>query len=77
MCRRAGDVLPARLADEIPLRAVHAGNRFQERLAVAKDLQLDPARLDALMPLAARYNANIIALTLASEGLPTSADARI
>lgn len=36
-----------------------------------------PERLAAMMPLAAKYNANIIALTLAGSGLPSSADARV
>ncbi|MEW6033673.1 MAG: dihydropteroate synthase [Chloroflexota bacterium] len=34
-------------------------------------------RLNVLMPLAAKYNANIIALTYGGKALPTTADARV
>src|SRR3972149_331418 len=57
--------------------AMEAGLQRVRQRPFINSTDATPARLDALMPLAARYNANIIALTLASAWLPTSADARI
>ncbi|MCK4698236.1 MAG: dihydropteroate synthase, partial [Dehalococcoidia bacterium] len=37
----------------------------------------DPARMGVLFPLAAKYDVNIITLTLRATGLPVSADARV
>ena len=56
--------------------AMEAGLKVCRKTALINSTDSTDERLDALMPLAAQYNANIIALTLAKGGLPTSADAR-
>ncbi|MBI4331238.1 MAG: dihydropteroate synthase [Chloroflexi bacterium] len=57
--------------------AMEAGLKVCQKKPFINSTDATPERLQALMPLAARYNANIIALTLGSTGLPTTADARI
>jgi len=57
--------------------AIEAGLQVCKQKAFINSTDATPERLNALMPLAAKYNANIIALSLAATGLPTSADARI
>ncbi|MBI2907867.1 MAG: dihydropteroate synthase [Chloroflexi bacterium] len=57
--------------------AIEAGLKVCKKTPIINSTDATEARLEALMPLAARYNANIIALTLAETGLPTTADARI
>jgi 5-methyltetrahydrofolate corrinoid/iron sulfur protein methyltransferase len=57
--------------------AMEAGLKVCKRTPLINSTDSTEERLDALMPLAARYNANIIALTLAKGGLPTTADARV
>ncbi|MEE8470209.1 MAG: dihydropteroate synthase [Dehalococcoidia bacterium] len=57
--------------------AMEAGLKVCKKTPLINSTDSTPERLDALMPLAAEYNANIIALTLAKGGLPTSADARV
>ena len=57
--------------------AMEAGLKVYKGQALINSTDATPERLSALMPLAAKYNANIIALALAGKGLPTSADARI
>lgn len=57
--------------------AIEAGLKVCKKTPLINSTDSTPERLDALMPLAAKYKANIIALTLAKGGLPTSADARV
>jgi 5-methyltetrahydrofolate corrinoid/iron sulfur protein methyltransferase len=57
--------------------AMEAGLKVVKKKALINSTDATPQRLEALMPLAAKYNADIIALTLAATGLPTTADARI
>ncbi len=57
--------------------AIEAGLKGVKRKALINSTDATPQRIEALMPLAAKYNAGIIALTLAATGLPTTADARI
>ena len=57
--------------------AMEAGLKVCKKKALINSTDSTPERLDALMPMAAQYNANIICLTLAKGGLPTTADARI
>ena len=57
--------------------AIETGLKLTKKQAIINSTDATEERLTALMPLAARYNANIIALTLGKVGLPTSADARI
>ena len=57
--------------------AIETGLKLSKKQAIINSTDATEERLSALMPLAARYKANIIALTLGKVGLPTSADARI
>jgi len=63
--------------DSTNAAAIEAGLKLCKSKAIINSTDATPERLDALMPLAAKYNANIIALTLAKTGLPTTADARM
>ncbi|MFC1944913.1 dihydropteroate synthase [Chloroflexota bacterium] len=57
--------------------AMEAGLQICKTKALINSTDSTPERLESMMPLAAKYNANIIALTVAKGGLPTTADARI
>jgi 5-methyltetrahydrofolate corrinoid/iron sulfur protein methyltransferase len=57
--------------------AIEAGLQLCHKKAIINSTDATPERLNALMPLAAKYGAGIIALTLAATGLPTTAEARI
>jgi len=57
--------------------AIEAGLKVCKQTALINSTDATDERISALMPLAAEYKANIIALTLAKGGLPTSADARV
>ena len=57
--------------------AIEAGLKLCRRKAMINSTTAAPERLAQAMPLAARYDANIIALTMRETGLPVSADARI
>jgi 5-methyltetrahydrofolate corrinoid/iron sulfur protein methyltransferase len=57
--------------------AIEAGLKVVKKKSLINSTDATPARLEALMPLAVKYNSGIIALTLAATGLPTTADARI
>jgi 5-methyltetrahydrofolate corrinoid/iron sulfur protein methyltransferase len=57
--------------------AMEAGLKVCKATPLINSTDSTEERLSALMPLAASYNANIIALTLAKGGLPTTADARV
>ncbi|HEX78422.1 MAG TPA: dihydropteroate synthase [Dehalococcoidia bacterium] len=63
--------------DTTNVAAMEAGLQVCKKQAIINSTDATPERLHALMPLAAKYNARIIALSLAATGLPTSADARI
>ena len=57
--------------------AMEAGLKLCRKKALINSTNADPERLKLAMPLAANYNADIIALTLRATGLPVSADARV
>lgn len=57
--------------------AIEAGLKVCRKKAIINSTDATPDRLNALMPLAAKYNAGIIVLTYAGGGLPTTAEARI
>ncbi|MDO8689111.1 MAG: dihydropteroate synthase [Dehalococcoidia bacterium] len=57
--------------------AIEAGLRLVRKQALINSTDATAERLAAMMPLAAEYGAGIVALTLGTTGLPTSADARI
>ncbi len=57
--------------------AMEAGLKLCKRKPIINSTDATPERMRALLPLAAKYKANIIALTLGAVGLPSTADARI
>jgi 5-methyltetrahydrofolate corrinoid/iron sulfur protein methyltransferase len=57
--------------------AMEAGLKVCRQTPLINSTDATPERIAALIPLAAKYKANIIALTLAASGLPTSAEARL
>ncbi|MDP2663397.1 MAG: dihydropteroate synthase, partial [Dehalococcoidia bacterium] len=57
--------------------AIEAGLRLVRKQALINSTDATAERLAAMMPLAAEYGAGLVALTLGTTGLPTSADARI
>jgi 5-methyltetrahydrofolate corrinoid/iron sulfur protein methyltransferase len=57
--------------------AIEAGLALCRKPALINSTDATPERLQALMPLAAKFNVGIIALTLGATGLPTTAEARI
>ena len=63
--------------DTTNIEAIEAGLKVCNRTALINSTDATPERLNALMPLAASYDANIIALTLDSRGLPTTIDGRL
>lgn len=68
--------VPVSLDTTNPL-AMEAGLKVCNKQPLINSTDATDQRLTALMPLASKYNARIIALSLAGSGLPTSADARI
>jgi 5-methyltetrahydrofolate corrinoid/iron sulfur protein methyltransferase len=57
--------------------AIEAGLKRVKRPAMINSTSCDPERLESMMPLAAKYGARIIALTMGKSGIPTTADARV
>jgi 5-methyltetrahydrofolate corrinoid/iron sulfur protein methyltransferase len=63
--------------DTTNVEAIEAGLKACNKPALINSTDATFERLNALMPLAAKYNANLIALTLGSNGLPSTVDARL
>jgi len=63
--------------DTTNTEAMEAGLKACNKTALINSTDATPERLNTLMPLAAKYNANIIALTLGSGGLPATVDDRL
>ena len=63
--------------DTTNIEAMEAGLAACRGASLINSTDATPERLSALMPLAARYNTSIIALTLGIEGLPDTVDARL
>lgn len=63
--------------DSTNAAAIEAGLKKVKRQAFINSTSADPERIKAMMPLAAEYNANLIALTLGATGMPNTADDRI
>jgi len=57
--------------------AIEAGLKRVKRQAMVNSTSCDPERLESMMPLAAKYSARIIGLTMGKSGIPTTADARV
>jgi 5-methyltetrahydrofolate corrinoid/iron sulfur protein methyltransferase len=62
--------------DTTNLAAMEAGLRVCNQRAMLNSASADPDRLDAVMALAARHEARVVALTMGVEGIPTTADGR-
>lgn len=78
MVQAIQDAVDAPLSlDTTNAAAIEAGLRLCRQKAIINSTDATPERLGAMMPLAAEYGAGIVALTLGTTGLPTSADARI
>lgn len=63
--------------DTTNTEAMEAGLEACHTAALINSTDATPERLNALVPLAAKYNISIIALTLGSGGLPGTTDARL
>jgi 5-methyltetrahydrofolate corrinoid/iron sulfur protein methyltransferase len=66
--------------DTTNLAAIEVGLRKQARSAsgaIINSTSAEAERLAAVPPLAAEYGAKLIALTMAKDGIPVSADARV
>ena len=57
--------------------AIEAGLKRCKHKAIINSTDATEERMNAMMPLAAEYNAGLIALALGDEGLPPTAEARL
>lgn len=62
--------------DTTNVEAIEAGLKVHEGKALINSISARPERMEALMPLAKRYNAAFIGLTLGEEGIPRDANER-
>jgi len=63
--------------DTTNLAAIEAGLKRAKRQAIINSTSAQPERLEKVPLLAKQYGAKMIALTMADEGIPVSADARV
>jgi len=62
--------------DTTNIEAMEAGLRACKGKALINSVSARPERMEALLPLAKRYNASFIGLTLGAEGIPRDANER-
>ena len=62
--------------DTTNVEAMDAGLRTHKGKALMNSISARPERIEALMPLAKKYNASFIGLTLGVEGIPRDANER-
>jgi 5-methyltetrahydrofolate corrinoid/iron sulfur protein methyltransferase len=62
--------------DTTNLAAMEAGLKVCRGRATLNSASADPDRLDSVMQLAGRYDAQVIALTMGVDGIPTTTDGR-
>ncbi len=62
--------------DTTNIEAMEAGLRVHRGKALINSISARPERIEALMPLAKRFNAGFIGLTLGAEGIPRDANER-
>jgi 5-methyltetrahydrofolate corrinoid/iron sulfur protein methyltransferase len=62
--------------DTTNIEAMEAGLRAHRGKALINSISARPERIEALMPLAGKYNAGFIGLTLGVEGIPRDANER-
>lgn len=78
MVRTVQEVLDVTLSlDTTNPLAIEAGLKAVKGKAIINSTDATPERLATLMPLAAKYNCSIIALTYGGKSLPTSVDQRV
>jgi len=63
--------------DTTNMAAIEVGLKRAKQQAMINSTSADPDRLNTGMPLAAQYNARIIALTMGKSGIPTTAEGRV
>jgi 5-methyltetrahydrofolate corrinoid/iron sulfur protein methyltransferase len=63
--------------DTTNMAAIEVGLKRVKQQAMINSTSADPDRLNTGMPLAAQYNAKIIALTMGKSGIPTTAEGRV
>lgn len=63
--------------DTTNVAAIEAGLKRCKRQAIINSTDATLERMGSMMPLAARYNAGLIALALGESGLPATAEARL
>jgi 5-methyltetrahydrofolate corrinoid/iron sulfur protein methyltransferase len=63
--------------DTTNVAAIEVGLKRAKQQAMINSTSADPERLNTGMPLAAQYNAKIIALTMGKSGIPTTAEGRV
>lgn len=72
------EVTDVRLSlDTTNAEAIEAGLAKCKQKPIINSTNADPERMKVLMPLAAKYNADLICLTLRRTGLPVEADQRV
>ena len=71
-----GTGLPLAL-DTKNISAIEAGLEIHEGAAMINSVTGDQDKLDALMPLAGKYNAKIIGIALTDKGVPPDVDSRL
>jgi len=59
------------------MAAIETGLKKVKRQAMINSTSADPERLNTGLPLAAKYNAKIIALTMGKSGIPMTAEGRV
>ncbi len=62
--------------DTTNVEAIEVGLRIHEGKALINSISARPERMAALLPLAKKYNASFIGLTLGDEGIPRDANER-
>ena len=63
--------------DTTNLAAIEAGLKLCKVPAFVNSTSAEPERLETVPPVAARYGAKLIALTMAKEGIPVAAEERV
>jgi len=72
------DVVDVSLSfDTTNLEAIRAGLSLAKRQGIVNSTSGDPERLEKVPPLAAEYNARLIALMMGKSGIPMSAEERV
>ena len=63
--------------DTTNLAAIETGLKLAKRQAMINSTSAEPQRLETVPPLAAKYNARLIALMMGKSGIPVSAEERV